>query len=206
MLPCVLSAAGLLSRPRIHLDGAQGLELHKAPAALPGVVLTPADPNNLEPEAGGSYVISTCQISDLDFQIKQAVTHCPGCADTSIKGYSPVTHQKHKTLDRLYGSSPRHALWCCAVPAGKAYQGDPPRHPFYLVHCFKPFNGETPHVLLADAFLTPPELFYVSNSIPQNLTVACAPGQSSHQTLALTLTAACIASEPRWMFVLRDLD
>jgi hypothetical protein len=51
----VCSASGLLSRPRIHLDCAQGLELHKAPAALPGVVLTPADPNNLEPEAGASH-------------------------------------------------------------------------------------------------------------------------------------------------------
>jgi hypothetical protein len=50
----------------------------------------------------------------------------------------------------------------CDCRAGKAYQGDPPRHPSYLVHCFKPFNGETPHLLLADAFLTPPELFYVS--------------------------------------------
>lgn len=46
-------SAGLLSRPRIHMEGHDGLELHKAPAALPGVVLTPADPNNLEPEAGG---------------------------------------------------------------------------------------------------------------------------------------------------------
>jgi len=65
-----------------------------------------------------------------------------------------------------------HMLLCCAVPCravcttcclvGKAYHGDPPRHPSYLVHCFKPFNGETPHTLLADAFLTPPQLFYVS--------------------------------------------
>lgn len=39
------------------MDGPQGLELHKAPAALPGVVITPADPHNLEPEAGGYYSI-----------------------------------------------------------------------------------------------------------------------------------------------------
>jgi len=58
VLCCVV---GLLSRPRIHLGGSGGLELHKAPAALPGVVLTPADPNNLEPEAGGSYPNSVRQ-------------------------------------------------------------------------------------------------------------------------------------------------
>ncbi|WIA42809.1 hypothetical protein OEZ86_008743 [Tetradesmus obliquus] len=86
---------GLLSRPRFGLS-----ELLKAAGALPGAVLTPADPHNLEPEAG------------------------------------------------------------------KAYQGDPQRHPSYLVHCFKPFNGETPHQLLSDAWLTPAELFYVRNHLP----------------------------------------
>ena len=30
-----------------------------------------------------------------------------------------------------------------------------------LVHCCKSFNGEAPHIFLADAFLTPSELFYV---------------------------------------------
>jgi hypothetical protein len=55
---------------------------------------------------------------------------------------------------------------CVSCFAGKAYQGDPPRHPSYLVHCFKPFNGETPHQLLSDAWVTPPELFYVRNHLP----------------------------------------
>uniref|UniRef100_A0A383W333 NAD(P)-binding domain-containing protein n=1 Tax=Tetradesmus obliquus TaxID=3088 RepID=A0A383W333_TETOB len=86
---------GLLSRPRFGPS-----ELLKAAGALPGAVLTPADPHNLEPEAG------------------------------------------------------------------KAYQGDPQRHPSYLVHCFKPFNGETPHQLLSDAWLTPAALFYVRNHLP----------------------------------------
>ncbi|WIA22344.1 hypothetical protein OEZ85_004658 [Tetradesmus obliquus] len=86
---------GLLSRPRFGPS-----ELLKAAGALPGAVLTPADPHNLEPEAG------------------------------------------------------------------KAYRGDPQRHPSYLVHCFKPFNGETPHQLLSDAWLTPAELFYVRNHLP----------------------------------------
>jgi sulfite oxidase len=57
-----------------------------------------------------------------------------------------------------------HKLLSC--PAGRAYEGDPQRHPSYLVHCFKPFNGETPHQLLSDSWLTPAELFYVRNHLP----------------------------------------
>jgi sulfite oxidase len=61
---------------------------------------------------------------------------------------------------------PSLSLVCVSCFTGRAYENDPPRHPSYLVQCFKPFNGETPHQLLSDDWLTPAELFYVRNHLP----------------------------------------
>lgn len=111
----VRSGPGLLSRQR-YSPG----ELVKAAAALPGAVLTPADPGNLEPE----------------------------------------TH--------------------------RAYAGEPHRHPGYMVQCYKPFNGETPHQLLADKFVTPPELFYVRNHLP-------VPTQLKAEGYCIELSGPCLS-------------
>ncbi|PRW45406.1 sulfite mitochondrial [Chlorella sorokiniana] len=46
------------------------------------------------------------------------------------------------------------------------YAHEPPRSPQLLVQCQKPFNGETPHALLAGAFVTPADIHFVRNHMP----------------------------------------
>ncbi|KIY98972.1 sulfite oxidase, partial [Monoraphidium neglectum] len=46
------------------------------------------------------------------------------------------------------------------------YTGQPRRDAAMMVHCFAPFNAETPHTVLSKEFLTPPGLFYVRNHLP----------------------------------------
>jgi sulfite oxidase len=53
-----------------------------------------------------------------------------------------------------------------AAAVGDPYAADPPRHPALVAHALKPFNAETPAALLADAYLTPNELFFVRNHLP----------------------------------------
>jgi len=46
------------------------------------------------------------------------------------------------------------------------YNNDPERHPALLARMMKPYNAETPPVLLAETILTPNELHYVRNHLP----------------------------------------
>lgn len=54
-----------------------------------------------------------------------------------------------------------------AVPVGDPYANDPnDRHPSLSVRSATPMNAETPLELLADALVTPAELFYIRNHLP----------------------------------------
>jgi len=46
------------------------------------------------------------------------------------------------------------------------YGNEPARHPALLARMQKPFNAETPPVLLTESLLTPNDLFYVRNHLP----------------------------------------
>ena len=46
------------------------------------------------------------------------------------------------------------------------YARDPQRHPALRINSSKPFNAETPQLLLTDNFHTPNELFFVRNHLP----------------------------------------
>ena len=46
------------------------------------------------------------------------------------------------------------------------YANDPDRHPSLVVRSKKPFNAETPLLLLGDGMITPNSLFYVRNHLP----------------------------------------
>jgi sulfite oxidase len=46
------------------------------------------------------------------------------------------------------------------------YQNEPERHPALIVRSAKPFNAETPRVLLGEQLNTPNELFYVRHHLP----------------------------------------
>lgn len=46
------------------------------------------------------------------------------------------------------------------------YNNDPERHPALMARTMKPYNAETPPVLLAEHLLTPNEIFYVRNHLP----------------------------------------
>lgn len=52
------------------------------------------------------------------------------------------------------------------VPQGDPYGGEPERHPALVVRSDKPFNAETPRVLLGEQQNTPNELFYVRHHLP----------------------------------------
>jgi sulfite oxidase len=53
-----------------------------------------------------------------------------------------------------------------AINPNDPYGNDPERHPALLARMMKPYNAETPPVLLAENLLTPNELFYVRNHLP----------------------------------------
>lgn len=53
-----------------------------------------------------------------------------------------------------------------AVAVGDPYAEEPERHPALLVRSQKPFNAETPRVLLGEQENTPSELFYVRHHLP----------------------------------------
>ncbi|KAL4422084.1 hypothetical protein ABPG77_001552 [Micractinium sp. CCAP 211/92] len=46
------------------------------------------------------------------------------------------------------------------------YDHEPARDPRLLVQCKQPFNGETPHAILADSFTTPADLHFIRNHLP----------------------------------------
>ena len=46
------------------------------------------------------------------------------------------------------------------------YATDPERNPLLLVNASKPFNAETPTLLLSETFLTPNPIFFVRNHLP----------------------------------------
>lgn len=46
------------------------------------------------------------------------------------------------------------------------FSNDPIRNPMLKVHTKKPFNAETPSLLIGKDFLTPNEVFFVRNHLP----------------------------------------
>ena len=46
------------------------------------------------------------------------------------------------------------------------YNNDPARHPALISRTMKPYNAETPPVLLAEELITPNDIFYVRNHLP----------------------------------------
>ncbi|KAL4458252.1 hypothetical protein ABPG75_013117 [Micractinium tetrahymenae] len=46
------------------------------------------------------------------------------------------------------------------------YDHEPQRDPRLLVQCKQPFNGETPHSILAGSFTTPADLHFIRNHLP----------------------------------------
>lgn len=46
------------------------------------------------------------------------------------------------------------------------YNSDPERHPALIARTMKPYNAETPPVLLGEHLITPNEIFYVRNHLP----------------------------------------
>ncbi len=53
-----------------------------------------------------------------------------------------------------------------AAAAGDPYAADPARHPALVARSLRPYNGETPPEVLADAYLTPQELLFTRNHLP----------------------------------------
>jgi len=53
-----------------------------------------------------------------------------------------------------------------AVDANDPYANDPVRNPILKINNQKPFNAETPPLLLTDNFITPTELFFIRNHLP----------------------------------------
>ena len=51
-------------------------------------------------------------------------------------------------------------------PVGDPYAEEPDRHPALLVRSQKPFDAETPRVLLGEQLNTPNDLFYVRHHLP----------------------------------------
>lgn len=52
-----------------------------------------------------------------------------------------------------------------AVDVKDPYANDPARHPALMPRTIKPYNGETPNVLLT-SIITPTEIFFTRNHLP----------------------------------------
>uniref|UniRef100_A0A1I7WYB6 Oxidored_molyb domain-containing protein n=1 Tax=Heterorhabditis bacteriophora TaxID=37862 RepID=A0A1I7WYB6_HETBA len=67
---------------------------------------------------------------------------------------------------RIGNLDPKDADEMKKTDSSNPFSTDPIRHPALIVNNEKPFNAETPPLLLVDHFCTPNELFFVRNHLP----------------------------------------
>ncbi|KAI7842057.1 hypothetical protein COHA_004255 [Chlorella ohadii] len=124
-------------------------------------------------EATGARLLSGLMLRDAEpGEMGKAKSDTPGTVLTpsnpALLGQRPTNSLR----------THRDALACVYPPfivanpallepeAAHFYAHEPPRSMQLLVQCQKPFNGETPHAVLASAFVTPADIHFVRNHMP----------------------------------------
>uniref|UniRef100_A0A0K0D854 Cytochrome b5 heme-binding domain-containing protein n=1 Tax=Angiostrongylus cantonensis TaxID=6313 RepID=A0A0K0D854_ANGCA len=83
-------------------------------------------------------------------------------------------YAQHKTKEvmeileelRIGNLDPKEVETTKQMDVSDPFSTDPERHPALIVNQQRPFNAETPPVLIMDHFLTPNDLFFVRNHMP----------------------------------------